>query len=129
MHFGKELAHILGHGMVKYMGKHIELIRIVYNEFEKYFYNGIIIIGGSHFYNKIGYVTDSNYKDIDLIINHDKKYDFILYDIKEFLNYNFNVVDFFIERYDDNLIGCVNVDFYGSIDLLRNDFKDNLPPI
>ena len=128
---GQEPEHIVGIGVVNMKTSYdlgIITIKILYNNFQKYFESGDIIISGSFFYKKLGCLIETDYKDVDIIIDNNISNDYILYEIQDFFKSNYEIISTFIERYD-GLIGCIHADGLVPIDLLRNDFSENISNI
>jgi len=100
-----------------------EVMKLLYNDFKHYFDDGKILISGSYYYTTLNCPVESEFKDIDLIIDERKEYDYIL---KEMIEFYGN--DGQLTRWEgEGLTGFINIKNYG-VDLLRNDFSDNLPP-
>jgi len=102
-----------------------ELVKEIYDKFQKYFISGDIIISGSLFYRKIGYPEPMSYNDIDLIIIDEK--DDIFYEIINYFDNGINIIK--TEITDrvlgyPQLIGSIKTE-YIYIDLFRNNFKKN----
>jgi len=109
---------------LKEIGQNI--IRIVYNDFKSYFDKGIIVVSGSHYYKKIGFRGETEYKDIDLIVDERKEFDYIINEIFEFYGSKG-----FIGIDHGKLSASVDImtsDRELAVDLLRNDHSDILPP-
>jgi len=109
-----------------------EIIRVIYDNFYRYFKSGDMIIGGSYFYSLLGIPVNPTFKDIDIIVDISK--DHILYEINDFFknsNFKYNKEASFIKNFTgDNLISCIVFDDdYPMIDILRNNFSTNLSEI
>lgn len=104
-------------------------IRLVYENFKKYFISGDLIIGGSFYYKNIGCSVYTEFKDIDFIVDSKKANDKILYEISDFFNKKFVLYTNLITEIDNNLISTVSGEGFINFDILRNDFRDNLSSI
>jgi len=110
--------------------KEPEILRVIYNRFQGYFKFNKIVIGGSYYFASIGCQAPAEFKDLDLIVDEDPKNDKLLYDIKDFLNAEYELKYEFIGRFEDKkLVATLSVKDQIDIDLLRNDLSDNLPQI
>lgn len=99
-----------------------KIIRTVYKDFKNYFEEGKLIVGGSFYYGTLGYPAD--YKDVDLIIDSKKEYDYI---VDEIYNRYLYEGRGWIGPFNGNW--CAGLEIGETkVDILRNDFSDNLPP-
>ena len=100
------------------------VMRMMYKDFKSYFDDGKILVGGSFYYMKLeNCPIISKYKDLDIIIDGRKEYDYIVHEIHDFYSLE---CDGFVDEYDGNLIGCVGVTYpidnelqYFGVDLLK----------
>lgn len=106
------------------MGKEegYKIIRTFYENFKDYFKEGKIIVGGSYYYGKLGH--PSTYHDVDFIIDGERKYDYI---VKQLYDYYLRDGLGSIHHFRENLQAGLEIG-ETHVDLLRNDFSDNLPP-
>ena len=103
-------------------------IRLLYEDFKEHFNKGNIIIGGSFYYKRIGCDVYTEYKDVDIFVDNNK--DEILHEILNYVELKYNPSSIFHKFYPSSgLIGSFTIDGYLSVDILRDDFSNLLPPI
>ena len=100
-----------------------KVIRIIYNDFKEHFRNGNILIGGSFYYGQLGF--PSSYKDVDFVVDERAEYDHI---VKDIYNKYIEPHKGFLGDYRGKL--TAGFDMFGDyhVDVIRNDFSDNLSP-
>ena len=102
------------------------LVKLLYNNFKKYFDNGDIIFTGSYVYNKMGILNKKEIKDLDISIINGYNGNLIANEIAFFIEQQYDIMGKFIRNEWFNKIGF----FYtnkGIIDIFRNDhnYKNN----
>jgi len=99
----------------------------LYDIFKDHFDNKELVIAGSFYYKKIGCDIETEYKDIDIVVDRNK--DSIFHNIMDHIELEYDPISSFRGKYEEGFIGAFRINGYLGVDVLRNDFSNLKPSI